>query len=579
MNLLDALELLNRPIAEPVSVREVILECGFTPVYLKTFLAAHLRLCLPKHRIEMRTGLYGDLAGDLERVQLSDRSVVCVVLEWADLDPRLGIRSLGGWRSMDIPDIVDSARRQSERLTHLIRQLADSASVCVCTPTLPLPPIFTTRGDQAHHHECQLREIAASLAASLSSCRRVKFLNLQRLDELSPLGRRFDAKAEITSGSPYSLEHASKVAELLAVLIRDSPPKKGLITDLDDTLWAGILGEVGVQGISWDMAGHAHMHGLYQQFLASLASAGVLLAVASKNDPALVEQALGRTDILLSRDSLFPLEAHWGPKSESVGRILETWNIAAGDVIFIDDSPMEVAEVRAAFPEIGCVEFPKSDYQGIWDLIKELRDCFGKGIVTREDEIRLHSIRAVSPVKNSLQERGLGVEDFLRNSGATVTFCLGTDARDNRAFELINKTNQFNLNGKRFSESEWVSFFRDPTAFLLAASYEDKYGPLGKIAVVMGKITGHKLYVTSWVMSCRAFSRRIEHQCLKYLFEKLDAEEIVFDYEATPRNGPLQDFFTASFGEPPVPALSIRKADFDVKVPALFHQVLEVASV
>jgi len=480
---------------------------------------------------------------------------------------------------MDIPDIVDSARRQSERLTHLIRQLADSASVCVCTPTLPLPPIFTTRGDQAHHHECQLREIAASLAASLSSCRRVKFLNLQRLDELSPLGRRFDAKAEITSGSPYSLEHASKVAELLAVLIRDSPPKKGLITDLDDTLWAGILGEVGVQGISWDMAGHAHMHGLYQQFLASLASAGVLLAVASKNDPALVEQALGRTDILLSRDSLFPLEAHWGPKSESVGRILETWNIAAGDVIFIDDSPMEVAEVRAAFPEIGCVEFPKSDYQGIWDLIKELRDCFGKGIVTREDEIRLHSIRAVSPVKNSLQERGLGVEDFLRNSGATVTFCLGTDARDNRAFELINKTNQFNLNGKRFSESEWVSFFRDPTAFLLAASYEDKYGPLGKIAVVMGKITGHKLYVTSWVMSCRAFSRRIEHQCLKYLFEKLDAEEIVFDYEATPRNGPLQDFFTASFGEPPVPALSIRKADFDVKVPALFHQVLEVASV
>jgi FkbH-like protein len=579
MNLLDALELLNRPIREPVSDLPVFLECGFTPVHLKTFLTAHLRLCFPRHRVEIRTGLYGDLAGDLERVRPTDGSVVCVVVEWADLDPRLGIRALGGWRSTDIPDIVESAGRQSERLTHGIKQLADSTPICVSTPTLPLPPIFTTRGDQAHHQECQLREIAASLAASLSSCSRVRLSNLQRLDELSPLGRRFDVKAEITSGCPYSLEHASRVAESLAALVQNSPPKKGIITDLDDTLWAGILGEIGVEGISWDMAGHAHMHGLYQQFLASLASAGVLLAAASKNDPALGEQALGRRDILLSKESLFPLEIHWGRKSESVERIIKTWNIAPADVVFIDDSPMEVAEVRAAFPQMDCVVFPKSDPQAIWDLLKRLRDIFGKEVVTPEDEIRLRSIRTVSPLRSSLQERGPGAEDFLRNAEARVTFCLGTDARDNRAFELINKTNQFNLNGKRFSESEWLSFLRDPAAVLLTANYEDKYGPLGKIAVVMGRMNGRKLYVNSWVMSCRAFSRRIEHQCLKYLFEKLDADEIVFDYEVTPRNGPRQDFFAELLGGPPEPSLSVRKASFDVKVPALFHQVLEVANV
>ena len=579
MHLLDALELLNRPVIEPVSDLEIVLECGFTPVHLKTFLAAHLRLCFPQHRIEIRTGLYGDLAGELERIQPTGGSVVCVVVEWAHLDPRLGIRALGGWRSTDIPDIVDSARRQSERLTHRMKQLAECASLCVSTPTLPLPPIFTTRGEQAHHYECQLREIATSLAASLSACSRVRLLNLQRLDELSPLGRRFDAKAEITSGCPYSLEHASRVAELLAALIQYSAPKKGLITDLDDTLWAGILGEIGVDGISWDMAGRAHMHGLYQQFLASLASAGVLLAVASKNDPGLGEEALGRRDILLSKDSLFPLEIHWGAKSESVRRIIKTWNISPVDVIFIDDSPMEVAEVRAAFPQVECVVFPKSDPQAIWDLLKRLRDSFGKEFVTPEDEIRLRSIRAVSPLSTSLQGRGLGAEDFLRNAEATVTFSLGTDERDNRAFELINKTNQFNLNGKRFGESQWLNVLRDPAAFLLTANYEDKYGPLGKIAVVMGKKHGPKLHVKAWVMSCRAFSRRIEHQCLKYLFEKLDADEIVFDYEATPRNGPLQDFFAELLGAPPKPSLSVRKASFDLKVPALFHQILEVANV
>jgi FkbH-like protein len=581
MTLLEALELLKQPIPEPASEVTLSLQCGFTPLHLKTFLAAHLRRCFPRDRVSIKTGLFGDLAGNIERLQPSSGGwIACIIIEWADLDPRLGIRSLGGWRSADIPDIVESVRRKTEHLISHIQQLAGSVPVCVSAPTLPLPPLFTTRRSQAHQHECQLREIAASLATSLSGHQRVRLLDPQRLDELSPLGRRFDAKAEITTGFPYSLEHASTLAQLLATLIHDRPPKKGLITDLDDTLWAGILGEVGVEGISWDMAGHAHVHGLYQQFLASLASSGVLLAAASKNDPILVEEALGRSDILLSKDKLFPMEVNWGPKSESVGRILDRWNIAPADVLFIDDSPMEVAEVKAAFPQMECTVFPKGDYQAIWDLLIRLRDSFGKSIVSPEDEIRLSSIRAASALRDSLQGRALGHEDFLRDAEANITFCLGSDAGDNRAFELINKTNQFNLNGKRLSETDWLVFLQDPTAFLLTASYEDKYGPLGKVAVVLGRSEGgRKLYVNSWVMSCRAFSRRIEHQCLKFLFEKLDADEIAFDFAATPRNGPAQEFFAELLGSPPAPALCVRKACFDAKVSALFHHITEVTNV
>ena len=579
MKLLDALELLKQPASEAASNRELFLACGFTPLHLKTFLAAHLRLRFPKDRIEIGTGLYGDLIGSLERLRPSGGLMVCVVVEWADLDPRLGIRSLGGWRSTDIPDIVESARRQSERLAEVIKQLAEKAPIHVSTPTLPLPPIFTTRGGQAHHYECQLSNIAASLATSLSAHQRVRLLSSRHLDELSPLAQRFDAKAEIATGFPYGLEHASSLAESLATLIQDSPPKKGLITDLDDTLWAGILGEIGVDRISWDIAGHAHMHGLYQQFLGSLASAGVLLAVASKNDPALVEKALGRSDLVLGKECVFPIEAHWKPKSESVGRILETWNIGPADVVFIDDSPMEVAEVHAAFPQMECIVFPKGNHQAIWDLLKKLRDCFGKGIVTSEDQIRLGSIRAASRLRSSAPEGGLGADDFLLKAEAVITFNLGTDQGDKRALELVNKTNQFNLNGKRFSESEWLNFLQAPAAFVLTASYEDKYGPLGKIAVVMGRITGRKVFVNSWVMSCRAFSRRIEHQCLKYLFEKLNADEIVFDFAATPRNGPIQDFFAELLGEAPEPALSVRNTNFVAKSPTLFHRIVEVANV
>jgi FkbH-like protein len=91
------------------------------------------------------------------------------------------------------------------------------------------------------------------------------------------------------------------------------------------------------------------MHGLYQQFAASLASAGVLIGVASKNDPVMVEQAFDRSDLHITRGDIFPFEINWSRKSESVQRILDTWNINPDSVVFIDDSPMEVAEVKTVF--------------------------------------------------------------------------------------------------------------------------------------------------------------------------------------------------------------------------------------
>ncbi|MGH7988260.1 MAG: HAD-IIIC family phosphatase, partial [Candidatus Binataceae bacterium] len=429
MKLLEALEILKRPAAASALAQVIFLECGFTPLHLNTFLAAHLRLRFPDSRIEVKTGLYGDLAGNLERLEPKG-AVVCVVLEWADLDARLGIRSLGGWRTEQIADIVESARVQSERLTTAIRHLAQSAPVCVAMPTLAFPPVFSCHGAQLHRQESELRQIIASLATLLASLERTRLVNPQRLDERSPAGERFDLKSEIVVGFPYTLSHGAVVAEMLAELVRDAPPKKGLITDLDDTLWAGILGEVGVEGIAWELAPHSHQHGIYQQFLASLASAGVLLGATSKNDPTLVAQAFKRTDMLLAADSLFPLEVQWGPKSEAVARILSRWNVAADDVVFIDDSPMEVAEVHVAFPAMECVVFPKTDYQALWRLLNQLRDWFGKTAVTAEDHLRSGSIRAAEAVNGKLRTPGPGSDAFLRGVEATIVFSMSDGIRD-----------------------------------------------------------------------------------------------------------------------------------------------------
>jgi len=288
-----------------------------------------------------------------------------------------------------------------------------------------------------------------------------------------------------------------------------------------------------------------------------------------------VEETLKRDDILLSPDTIFPLEINWEPKSKSVQRILTQWNISQEDVVFVDDSQMELAEVQAVLPQLECFLFPKGDYQAVWNLLRQLRERFGKSAVSAEDDIRLHSIRSSAAIRNALQEPGCTADDFLRHAEAKITFSLTANAEDHRALELINKTNQFNLNGRRYTEAEWLSFFEDPRSFLLTADYEDKYGTLGKIAVLLGKAVGSKLFVNSWVMSCRAFSRRIEHQCLRYLFDKAGADELVVDYQATSRNGPLRDFLAAAIGASPSPGLSIPKQAFAATTPPLFQRIID----
>jgi FkbH-like protein len=394
---------------------------------------------------------------------------------------------------------------------------------------------------------------------------------------MSPPGARLDVVAEVRAGFPYRLPHADAVGGLLAALVEGPAPKKGLITDLDDTLWAGLLGEAGVAGVTWDLAAGGHLHAVYQRLLAALAESGVLVAVASKNDQALVEDALRRPDLLLARDRVHPVHAGWGAKSEAVDRILRAWNIAADSVVFVDDTPMELAEVATAHPGITPVAFPKDDPAAAWAILERLRDLFGKTAISDEDRLRLASLRdrglAEPPV-----DGGAGVEAFLASAAAVVTLDGRLAPDDPRGLELVNKTNQFTLNGRRYTDAQWRALLARPGAFLLRVSYEDRFGPLGKIAIVAGRAAGGTVTVDAWVMSCRAFSRRVEHQCLRHLFARFGADEIRLDYEKTERNGPLQELLAGLLGTSlPGADLVLTRAAFEAACPVLSHSIREVA--
>jgi FkbH-like protein len=562
------------PDAEPFAA---LLACGCASLHLKTFFQAHLQQRLPQRRVSVPEGLYGDLAGTVER---ADRSLhaAAIVLEWSDLDARLGFRSAGRWSLAATDDIVRSVAAALARIAAAIENMDRSVRIALSLPALPLPPLFHTVGMQASASELELNCHLAAFASRMARRGGLAVVNPQRLAEDSAPFAGFDLKSDLLIGFPYKVAHAEVLATACASLLVPPAPKKGIITDLDDTLWSGIVGEMGPEGISWDLSGHHHLHALYQNLLASLAEQGTLVAVASKNGPELVKSAFTRSDLLLPAERVFPFEVHWQSKSSSVARILETWNIGAGDVIFVDDSPMELAEVEAAHPGIHCIRFPGSDYAAGLVMLRRIRDLCGRERVTGEDTLRLDSIRQGAEFRRMAAD-GAVSESFLQQAEAVVTVDFAPSREDTRVLDLVNKTNQFNLNGIRYTEADWSRNLSREGAFLAVAGYEDKFSPLGKIAVVQGFGSGHVLHVETWVMSCRAFSRRVEFQCLKTLFEHFDAREIHFAFKSTPRNGPLQDCLNDMFGGEPQSSWTLSRRQFEKFCPPLYHRVTEIGSV
>jgi FkbH-like protein len=564
MKLIEALDLQKTMRARKGDVFRCFLASGINSLHLKTFLVAELALLFSRERIEVTEGLFGDLPGSIGALATCDLDFGIVVIEWSDLDPRLGIRNSARWSQESLADIAATVAARAQQIKQAITEASQRIPIALCLPTLPLLPFSHVPGWQAGQFEADLHLNVQALETALSQISRVRIVSRQRLDIESPFKDRFDAHSDLTSGFPYKLHLASILASHLAQLVRGPLPKKGIITDLDNTLWKGILGEDGVHGVSWDLDHGSQAYAFYQRFLGALASEGVIVGVASKNERSLVEEAFQRTDLALSPNAIFPVESHWEPKSTSVTRILSTWNVGPEAVVFVDDSPFELAEVQAAFPQMTCIQFPAGDDEAIYRLAFTLRDHFGKNNVHDEDLLRLDSIRRSHIAEANQLAPSNSV--YIQSLQAEINCDFSKAPLDPRALDLVNKTNQFNLNGKRYTESSWSRLVSSPDHILLVASYSDKFGPLGKISVLLAKLSGKRLSVETWVMSCRAFSRQVENKCLAELLDKFNPEEIEFDYLQTERNKPLQDFLAQILGVSPGPKCVVTRAALEQRL-------------
>lgn len=345
---------------------------------------------------------------------------------------------------------------------------------------------------------------------------------------------------EQEAGGRLSVDTIAACRTFDDIMARFGPhPKKGLITDLDDTLWGGIRAE----NEPIDRSGY------YAEYLALLQrehARGLLVAVATKNDPAVVATWNLDAEPL----DMFPVEAGWSSKVRMVSRILRTWNVLSKDVVFVDDSSRECAEVLSAFPDMTVVHaIPDADTLHLLSSLIH-RPTVGDADVRRVKNIRSNVAFAH---ERSDAEQTDSLDTFLASLLSRVTFRVYTrhDApRDTRAriMDLFAKVNQWNLTGDHDAPAAATHFF--------TVEYTDRFGDLGIIAVLAGHYEhdATTFVLDGWVMSCRAFGRDIEQQSLYRLWESLDptTTRVVFRWVVTPHNAPVQMFIRSWVETPPV---------------------------
>ena len=333
---------------------------------------------------------------------------------------------------------------------------------------------------------------------------------------------------------------------------------KCLVLDLDNTLWGGVVGDDGIEGIvlgQGSAVGEAYV--AFQTYVKALARRGVILAVCSKNDEATALEPFDKhPEMVLRRSDIACFVANWKDKPANLRQIAAVLNIGLDAIAFADDNPFERNIVRQELPDVAVPELP--DDPGLYPHCLSAAGYFEGLAITDEDAQR-----------TELYRQNLSRASLLSSSTDMATYLKSLDMRLlwrrfdrpglQRIHQLINKTNQFNLTTTRYTESEVASLLDDPGIIGLQLRLVDQFGDNGIIAIVIGRVSDtepQSLVVDTWLMSCRVLGRQVEEATLNVLVTEARAVGIgrlVGEYRPTAKNAMVRDHY-AKLGFEAVPA-------------------------
>lgn len=320
--------------------------------------------------------------------------------------------------------------------------------------------------------------------------------------------------------------------------------RKCLVLDLDNTLWGGVLGEDGPHGIRYGTTYPGSAYRRFQQACLTLHRRGVLLAVASKNNRADVDELFAaRPDLLLTPAHFSAMEVHWGPKEESIRRIAEALNIGLGHMVFVDDNPAECERVREALPQVTVIQLPARPEAYVAAL---LEDGYFDGLAVSEEDRRRGALYGQREQAEALRQQLSSVEDYYRRLAMTVEIAPVDAASLARAAQLTQKTNQFNATTRRLGEAEIAARAADPSWEVATVRVVDTFGDNGIVGLMMAQAGGDALAIDTFLLSCRVIGRTVETAMLAHQAHRARARGLARlrgRIIPTPKNAPVRDLY------------------------------------
>ena len=353
---------------------------------------------------------------------------------------------------------------------------------------------------------------------------------------------RFYLEAKMPCAPECLVRYAHSVMSLVRALRGRS--RKVLVLDLDNTLWGGVIGDVGVDGIRIGQgSGEGEAFLAFQQFVRSLYDRGVVLAVCSKNDDALARGPFDvRHDMLIRLEHVSCFVANWNDKAQNLSHISETLQLGLDSFVFVDDNPVERAFVRRALPDVAVPDLP-DDPAGYAHAVS-LHRYFETTSFTAEDAHRGVFYRE-NAARRALAANA-SLSDFLASLEMVARAERVTHVNIQRVTQLINKSNQFNLTTKRYTEAEIETIAGRRDWCTLAISLRDRCGDNGLISVLLFERVAKALRIDTWLMSCRVLQRGVEQFALAKAVaaaRRLGCDSLEGTYSPTERNVMVSDHY------------------------------------
>ena len=441
-----------------------------------------------------------------------------------------------------LPGLLDDIRHFAAAVAQLRRNF--SGTLIVSAPPFPSLPGFSAL-ELASPAMQVYTAVAQTWAQETAKIDRLRVLDLQALLIEHGARHAHDARKWQLYRQPYTEIFWQAIGAQTGRMIaaEKAGPKKCVVLDLDNTLWGGVIGEDGLGGIALgdEFPGRAFRD--FQRYLMHLKSKGVMLAVASKNNPDDAYEVLDKHDaMVLSRKDIVAFEINWESKVDSIKRIATKLNIGLDAIVFVDDNAKEIGEVQERLPAVTCLLVPEE----LADLPTLLAntDLFDTLQITDEDRKRT-DMMAADQQRNAVQET-MSEEDFRKSLQLKIDVFAAEKQHLARITQLVNKTNQFNLTTIRSTQDDIEKLAASPGNIVLGMNIADKYGDYGLVGVAILTKKGVTAEIDTLLMSCRVLGRGAEETFIAQLAAAAVAvgcTALRGKYLPTAKNGMVKDLY------------------------------------